>query len=421
MTEETEPLLSNRVFQKYFGLSLSATSASSVVSLVIIWYVYSVTHSAIDLTIIGVTETLAAVIISLPAGVWIDRHDRIKLLILSNVVRTSAVALIVVLTRFFGFNLIAIVLLLFAWNGAAELYRSSSYAVLPDLVGSEKLADANGIVRSASNLLRSGSNAIGGALIVVVGASLAFSYGAFGFLIALIFSLSLVGYNKKLKGIEKPANAKKANGLSEIREGLAWLLSQRGLLWLTLSCLIFNFFFTASYYFLVVYVSSGLHAGSLVYGEILASFAIGYAIGSTLVGRARWSLIYAGRVWTLVYGAGVGASLLLMSLFLYSILGILFYFIAGTCAGFAGNVWLTSAQNIVPAEMRGRYFAIDGLISFIGGPPAIAAGGVLVLTIHIIPLYELSGIIMVLSGVGFSLIKSLWMLNGTSPQRVEQK
>ena len=151
----------------------------------------------------------------------------------------------------------------------------------------------------------------------------------------------------------------------------------------------------------------------LIYGAILAAYSIGYAIGSPLVTRSKWALRYAGKVWILVYGGSIGTSLLIMGIIPNSFLAILLLFIVGLGIGFAGNVWLTSAQNIVPEKMRGRYFAIDGLLSFIGGPPAVAAGGVLVLVFGIIPVFELSGLIILLFVFCFSLFRSLWKLDGT--------
>ena len=99
-----------------------------------------------------------------------------------------------------------------------------------------------------------------------------------------------------------------------MRDAITWLMSQRGLFLLTISALSFNFFFIISYYFLVVYVKTGLQARLFIYGAILASYSIGYAIGSPLVARSKWALRYAGKVWILVYGGSIGTSFLIMLL-----------------------------------------------------------------------------------------------------------
>jgi DHA3 family macrolide efflux protein-like MFS transporter len=106
-------ILKNGNFQKYFGMRLTSSSATSVSSLVILWYVFAVTHSSIDIAIVGVTETVSAVILSLPAGVWIDRYNRLKLLVVSNAIRVLSVTALVLLSLIYGFDLIIIVVLLF--------------------------------------------------------------------------------------------------------------------------------------------------------------------------------------------------------------------------------------------------------------------------------------------------------------------
>ena len=413
MSRKTSVILRNRNFKKYFVMTLTSRSATSVVMLVIIWYVFAITHSAIDLAIVGVTETLGAVILSLPAGVWVDRFNRLRLLVLSNAIRVFSVTALIFYTLIYGFNLIVIIILLFAWTGAGELFRSGSYSVLPELVEKEDISAANGIERTGRALFTALSNAIGGILILVVGVSIALSWGAFGFFIALFSSMVLLSSNRGTIKRLSSKREKEKSGYLEIRDAITWLISQRGLFWLTISALPFNFLFTISYYFLVVYVKTGLSAGPLVYGAILASYSIGYAIGSPLVAHSKWALTYAGKVWILVYGGSIGISLLIMGMTPDSFLAILLFFIVGLGIGFAGNVWITSAQNIVPEEMRGRYFAFDGLLSFIGGPRAVAAGGVLVLVFGVITVFKLSGLIILLFVLCFSLFRSLWKLDGT--------
>jgi hypothetical protein len=76
LSPNTSRILRNKNIKKYFVVTLTSRSATSVTMLVIAWYVFAVTQSAIDVAIVGVIETLGAVILSLPAGVWVDRINR---------------------------------------------------------------------------------------------------------------------------------------------------------------------------------------------------------------------------------------------------------------------------------------------------------------------------------------------------------
>lgn len=210
-------------------MSLTSRSATSVASLVIVWYVFAVTQSSIDIAIVGVTETVSAVILSLPAGVWIDRYNCLKLLVVSNAIRALSITALIFFSLFYGFDLIAIIVLLFPWTGAGELCRSSSYSVLPELVRKRELAGVNGIERSGRSMFMAVSNAIGGTLILVAGATIALPWGAAGFFMTLFFSVLLLSSNRITTKPLSPRQEKKESGFSEIREGFAWLLSQRGL------------------------------------------------------------------------------------------------------------------------------------------------------------------------------------------------
>jgi len=62
--------------------------------------------------------------------------------------------------------------------------------------------------------------------------------------------------------------------------------------------------------------------------------------------------------------------------------------------------------------MRGRYFAIDGLISFMGGPPSVAVGGILITFIGISRVFLICGVFLLTSSVAFWFMKSLRNFDG---------
>jgi Transmembrane secretion effector len=74
---------------------LTSRSAFQVGSVGLIWIVYAVTHSALDVAIVGIANTVSTVLVTLPAGVWVDRVDRQMLLLISNVVSVACLALLV--------------------------------------------------------------------------------------------------------------------------------------------------------------------------------------------------------------------------------------------------------------------------------------------------------------------------------------
>lgn len=411
-SQSSSSIFRNRDFLDYFGMNLTSRSAGQVANVALIWVVFAITRSALDVAIVGVTETVAAVVMTLPAGVWVDRHNRRFLLVLSNSLRTICLLLLILFTGIIGFQLIGIIAIAFIWNAATEIYRSTDYSLLPDLVRSEELANANGVTRAGYRLVGSVSNILGGALVAFVGVALAFLFSTVGYALAALFSAFLFYRFRSVRIQQKPESQKEKRVMSkEIKEGFLWLVMQKGLFQLSLSALVFNFLLGMPNYFMVVYVSVALKAGALLFGGVLASYVIGSAVGSLLVKRTN-AIAYTGKVWITLYGATAGALLLLQGLFPTPLFAISANFVTGITSGFGGNVWLTSAQNLVPSQMRGRFFAIDGLLSFVGGPPSIAVGGILVTLIGVLPVFEVSGIAMLLFALVFAFMKSLWALDG---------
>jgi MFS family permease len=422
-------LFSSRNFLDYFWMYLTSRSAFQVASVGLIWLVYAVTRSALDVAVVGVSNTISTLVVTLPAGVWVDRVDRRMLLLISNAASVVSVLVLAVLSLSGSFDLALVVIIVVIWAAAGELYRSTSYAVLPDIILAKELPNANGITQSGYQIVNSISTVLGGALIVAAGVVFTFIYGVLGYGLSAIFSAFLLyrfraGGESKRSKLELSSLAQKTevtntdrrSMVREIKEGFSWLVTQRGLLALSLLALVFNFVFGIPTYFLVIYVTNALKAGALLYGGILAAFAAGGASGSLLSGRLPNSIAYAGKINILLWGALGGGLLIVLGLFPSGFIALVGTFVIGLGLGFGNNVWLTSSQNLVPTEMRGRYFAIDGLLSFIGGPPSIAVGGILITFFGISQVFVLSGAILLVFALIFALIKSLWILDGRSDE-----
>ncbi len=417
--QSSRGIFRNRNFLDYLAVYLTSSSAFQVASVGLIWIVYAITKSALDVAIVGIANTVSTIIVTLPAGVWIDRIERRFLLLVSNVISVACLLLLTLLDGINRFEITLVVAIVVVWAGAGELQRSTRYAVLPDLVSTNELLNANGVTQSSFQIVNSISTVLGGGLIVIAGVIVTFVFGVLGYGAAAIFSGFLFyrfRSGQKFRGATSTQTPPNHNMRREIVEGFRWLITQRGLFSISILALISNFLFGIPIYFLVIYVTSSLKAGAFIYGAILALFAAGTGAGSLLASRTPKALQYAGKVNILCWVTLGGAMLLVLALFRSTPIALIASLSIGIGLGFGNNIWLTAAQNLVPPEMRGRYFAIDGLLSFVGGPPSIAVGGILITLIGINSVFELSGILLLLSALGLSFIRSLWRLDGRSKE-----
>ena len=170
-----------------------------------------------------------------------------------------------------------------------------------------------------------------------------------------------------------------------------------------------NLSFGITFTYLVVYIISGIHGNSLIYGLVLGVYPLGYVAGS-LSGKYI-NLKYTGKIWIL-HGIISGISFIIMGIFPGDFTVVMFYIIIGISVGFSNNIWLTSAQNTVPAQMRGRYFATDNFFTSIFGPLSIVAGILLILFYGIIQTFIISGVIMVFFSLIFLFMKNTFNFNG---------
>lgn len=414
--------LFHKVFLSYISQSSAIQSASGVAQICITWFVYVATKSAIDVGIVAIIESLSILITSLPAGIAVDRINRGLSLLISTVTGVTVFALMAWYTEFYGFDLFIIISLMIVWSASSELYRSSSSSIIPDLVEKSNLQKANGYNDSISRSIRAVSNALAGGLIISFGVVTGFVYSTMAYVAAAILIVTLIyPYSRKFDESKLIKAVQRKSAIKELKEGFNWLRGEKGLMQLTFSATVTNIFYTLPLAFLVIYVVTGIHASSLIYGIVLAIFALGFIIGSITSGHLG-IMKHAGKIWVLGPICLVGPSFFILGIFPSPAISILFLLIIGIAIGFSGNTWITAAQNIVPENMRGRYFAIDGVLSFLGGAPAITLGAILISYFGIASTYIISGISLMIAGLFFLPMKSLWNLDGSyrTPDSVKQ-
>jgi Na+/melibiose symporter-like transporter len=268
------------------------------------------------------------------------------------------------------------------------------------------------VIQSSNWLISSISSSVAGAIVLVSGVVLSLLYNTLTFAISavLVFTVALAPALATPKAVGKPVAKPKMT--REIVEGWRWLISSKGLFQLSISALFLNFFSTIFGAFVVVYVVLNLQGTALTYGIFLATMTLGGALGTLLVGRTS-AVKNAGKVWILVYGVMGGGLLIVMGWTHLFWVAVPTVFVYSMGTAFAGNTWLTCAQTIVPENMRGRYFSLDGLLSYGVLPASQLAGGLLITLRGITFTVELAGLGLLVCGALSLLGRALWNLDGT--------
>jgi MFS family permease len=375
-------------FRRLWIGSVTSAAGTAVSGIILTWLVYSSTHSALAISLLGIVQFLPTLGFGLVAGALIDRLDRRRLMLTCDVARAICFGGLAVFVLLYGVHLAVLLLIVFAVATFSTVFRPATNAAVPRLLESGDLADGNGLLQGGSTIAQFVGSPLGGLVLLTVGAAAGLALNALTFAISgtMIFLMVIPA------GARPAATAQKGRGslLAEVREGLRFVLTQRALLIITLTAMAANFFLAMWGSFTVIYAAVRLHQGAAGFSVLVAAVTAGFAIGAILPGRlhldrspGRWLLptwgvvgfFLVGLAWTnslpVAVGLSAGAGLLL---------------------SMGNTTWLSGVQRTVPDEYLGRYFATDEAGSFAMIPAGIALGGVLVFEFGIQWTYLVAGV-----------------------------
>ena len=369
-----EPLRHRDFRLLWSGMTVSLVG-DGIFLVALAWQVYELSDSPTALSLVGLAMTIPHVVFLLLGGVVSDRFDRRRVMIAADAVRGLAVVAIGALSRTGAIELWHLMILAACYGGATAFFGPAFDAIVPDLVASDLLTQANSVdqfVRPAAWRLL--GPAIGGIVIYRLGVGTAFVIDGATFAVSIIALLLMQPH--AIEGQEERSTA-----WSEVREGFRFVRA-RVWLWGTLLAAAFAYllFIGPQEVLLPLLVKNELGHSAKVLGFILAMGGVG-AIGSALVmghrGAPRRFITFMYLAWTgsTLAVAGYGLAHLpwqaMLACFLFNALET-----AGTI------VWATTKQRLVPTRLLGRVSSLDWFVSIgllplsfaLTGPVASAIG-----------------------------------------------
>ena len=333
-------------------------------------------------------------VLSLPAGVYLDRHDRQKIMYRANLVRGLVFTLIAVSAANDTLN-IYLLIAASAVAGVCELFFDmSSQAILPAIVDEESLELANSRLY-ISQIISNGFIGLPlGAWIFVIAISAPFAVNAVALVIAAILIRSIKVENTAI--IEQT----KAPFSSELKQGLIWLWKHDLLRTLAIMLGIANMCGMFAHAVFVKFVRDELGLGARGFGILLAAISIGSILGG-LVGESVSKRL--GSTVALITAYVIfGLSDLIPGIFpqIWAVA------ISGVVMSIAGTIWnvitVSMRQRLIPPELFGR---VNSVYRFIGtGTTAIGAliGGQIAYNFGLRATYLASGVLLLIALVALS-------------------
>lgn len=321
--------------------------------------------SPLQLGIAVAINTATSIAFLLVGGAIADRLPRRTLIIASDLVGGSVVAVVALLSAGGQLRIEHVYAASFALGAADAFLRPAYNAIIADLVPGEILRAGNAARLLGRSLARIAGPTVGGLAVALAGPAVAFGINAFTF----FFSLATLMLAKPSRRVVAPS----ASLLDDVREGFGYVFSVRWLWTTTLYFMLANVAFAGqSGVMTPLLVRDVLGGNAETYGVINSAYGVGTILASIVI--AQLAIRRPGRL-MFAFEVLACASVLAIGLVPNVPAVIVFMALTGVGLGSSTVIWEAMLQRHVPEHMLGRVSSIDllgnSLINPIG--PIVAA------------------------------------------------
>lgn len=362
-------LIRNRNYRLLFTAGALTNLGDGLIMLAVPWLATLLTRDPVAIAAVAAAGRLPWLFFALPAGVMADRGDRRKLIARADMLRAALVLaiLMLALSEPVAGAIWALAGLAFLLGSAEVLRDNAAQTILPDIVPASDLEAANGQMWSAEQLTGQFIGPPLAGLLIAAGVGLPFGLDAAALVLAAGF-VWLIAL--------QPRTPVKASFGKALREGIAFMGSDRLLLRLAVVLGIANFLATATITVQVLYAQEVLGLSAAEYGLILSVGAVGAITGSLIAPRlvrhlGRQTCLYLSIfTWGAGYGMiGASSTGAVMAAALFAVM---------TAAMVWNVITVSWRQRRIPTELLGRVNSIYRCFGWGSMPLGALAGGAMV-------------------------------------------
>ncbi|MGK2850287.1 MAG: MFS transporter [Candidatus Limnocylindrales bacterium] len=338
-----------RDFSLLWLAQLISTAGSSLTDLAAGIWVYRETGSALAVGLTLMATAVPSLIVGLLAGVYVDRHDRKKILIVTCLIQSVIVGFIALTVEMD--SIIGLYALILLNAGVKQFFDPAHDSLIPEMASDEELTSANAFLSIAAF----GSTAIGfagaGLLASTVGLTWAFILDAASFVICAVL-ISLMGrYPMPVPDEEASVAVIVAN----LKVGIRTLFG---------TPIIRSLFVVGAFMFvafglwnvlLLPFSIRELNATEFEYGLQEGLTSVGFVAGSLLM--ARFARLLPEPAWIVVSLIGMGIAGIGYAFSTEVGPAILLVTISGLLQPPSSVSRSVILQRNTPREMRGRVFS----------------------------------------------------------------
>jgi len=400
-TEEKgyKALLKYRDFIKIWVGNTISRFGDAIDSIAFLWMVYEMTGSTLMMGTVMAVNAAPSVLFGMTAGVLVDRMDKKKVMIITDLLRGFSTAIMAFLYIWDMISLWYLYAFTFI-NSLCEVFASPARAsAMQVLVDKKHYLTANSLRQASTSIAEIAGTAAAAIVMgyLSIGAAILIDSATF-----FISSFTAIIAKIKISGNKnRPLNIKQF--YSEFVEGLTVIKSNVVLfVSLTMACLV-NLVLAPFNVLMPEYSDKILMAGEKGMSLILMSFTIGMVAGSLIIGHIghrfkKSTLVITGFM-------GLGAGMMLFGFIRNVQLACVAAIVGGGFIPVISGGAMTLMQESTPIDKMGRVSSTASTLSLLGLPLGYAVSGIMSYGINVLTTFKVVGILIVLIAIPPLFIK----------------
>jgi MFS family permease len=361
--------------------------------------VFKLTGSPINLGITTACEFVPYLLFGLVIGAWVDRVDRKRLMIATDLARAAVIAVIPLLAAAGTLSVGWVYGVAFCSATLTIAFDAAEFAAIPSLVPSgDDLVTANGRVQASYSAAQIAGPLLAGLLITVAPVQQVLWVDAASFLVSAgTLVLIATTFNTARPEGEQPRALRR-----EVLDGLRYVLGHPVLRNISAMMALINLVSATVYAQLVVFAKRQLEASDSRVALLYSAGSAGVVLLSLAAGPVRRRLSFSLAALGALALDGLLTVVLAATRWYWAALAL---WAAISGLGIFFNINTSSLrQQIVPNHLLGRVMSIAGVLAWSAIPLGALAGGWAVeRTGSVALVYGVIGALVALLALGFSL------------------
>jgi predicted MFS family arabinose efflux permease len=347
----------HRAFALFWWASLASSFGSMIQTVGASWLMTTIAPSANQIALVQTAGSLPFFFLSLLAGALADTRDRRAIMLVSQILTLLASAALAAVTFAGGITPSLLLGLTFLISCGAALFAPAWQASIGEMVPREQIAPAVMANAVGFNLARSLGPALGGFIVAVVGAAVAFVINTLSYLGTIA---TLFWWRPQRSSSDLPPEPL----VSAIGAGVRYFSLSPHLVAIQVRCVLYTIPIAAVPALMPVVARDLLAGGAPTYGFLLGGFGVGAMLGA--LGSAALRSRFSSDALLRLLSAVACVAMLAISQSRWMSLTLLAHVLAGSVwtLGFANfNI---AVQLSSPRWVTGRMLATYQTVAFAG-------------------------------------------------------